>query len=133
MVQERVLECLLASIRQKEQELFEQEDHYYHNKRQLEERGLDLTDRRHRLTSILEEEQDKMKWLLVRYGASQDEAGHFYRKVQEYQDESEWVYRVMSRTLEEEIEESRYQFYQERDQIEQTLQDLRRKYYDIDH
>lgn len=132
MVQERVLNHLLASIRQKERELLEQEESYYRSKKRLEERGWDLDDRYRRLSSMLEQEQEKMKYLLARHEAHQGEAESFYRKVQNIQDEAEWVRKKMYHTLEEEMEETRRQFYRERDQIEQALQDLRRKYNDLD-
>ncbi|MBF0777445.1 hypothetical protein [Streptococcus cuniculi] len=125
------LEELLGFIRQKERELTEKEEDYYRNKRRLEERMRDLDDRHRRLSAILEQEQNKMKQLLIHHDASQEEAGSFYAKVQELQDESQWAYKDILHTLEEEIEETKRLFYHERDQLETELHDLRREYNDI--
>ncbi|MBF0778251.1 hypothetical protein [Streptococcus cuniculi] len=49
-------EEVLSIIHQKECELSEKEEDYYRHKRRLEERMLDLDDRRRRLSAILEQE-----------------------------------------------------------------------------
>ncbi|MBF0779405.1 hypothetical protein IR122_12125 [Streptococcus cuniculi] len=71
-----------------------------------------------------------MKQLLNHHDASQEEAGSFYAKVQELQDESEWAYKDILHTLDEEMEETKRLFYYERDQMETDLHNLRRDYHD---
>ncbi|MCQ9213010.1 hypothetical protein MU448_00755 [Streptococcus sp. O1] len=91
-----------------------------------------MADRRRRLSLLLEQEQEKMERLLIRYKASREEAEGFYRKVQELQDESEWIYKEKSQQLEAEIEEWNRFFYHDCNRIKRELRDLRRTYNDRD-
>ncbi|MGQ7409877.1 hypothetical protein ACTGWG_12620, partial [Streptococcus suis] len=92
MARESVEERTLI-IRQKERELMEKEEGYYRHKRLLEERSVDLGDRRRRLSRLLEQEREKMSLLLNRYQAHPDEASDFYRDLQGLAEASEQVYR----------------------------------------
>ena len=124
------LEELRGSIRQKEQGLIAQEEDYYRAKRRLAGSMRDLDDRHRRLADALGQEQEKMKRLLFHHDARPEAAAHFERKVRALQDESDWAYRKRLHALEEEMEQSRRRFYQERDQLEVELYDLRRQYHE---
>ncbi|HFR3767516.1 hypothetical protein ACHBHL_10635 [Streptococcus sp. A27] len=126
MARESIEERTLT-IRQKERELMEKEESYYRHKRLLEERSIDLGDRRRRLSRLLEQERKKMSLLLNRYQAHSDVASEFYREIQGLEEESEQVYRQSIQSLEEEKQEGMRQFRIEKDQLETELQRLRRE------
>ncbi|HEL2576793.1 TPA: hypothetical protein TZ704_001982 [Streptococcus suis] len=126
MARESVEERTLI-IRQKERELMEKEEGYYRHKRLLEERSVDLDDRRRRLSHLLEQEREKMSLLLNRYQAHPDEASDFYRDLQGLEEASEQVYRQSIQNLEEEKQVAMRRFHLEKYQLETELQGLRRE------
>lgn len=116
-----------ATIRQKERELMAKEEDYYRHKQLLEERSVDLDNRRRRLSHLLEQEREKMTLLLNRYHAHRDVASAFYQDVQGLEEASEQLYRRSIQNLAEEKEDITRCFRLEQDQLETQLQRLRRE------
>lgn len=123
---------LASAIYGKEQELMDKEESYYRAQRLLETRLDTLSDRRFRLIQLIDQEQERMSYILRHYNADKQEAEEFYRASQQLLDEAEWTYRDSVQAVELEYEESQQVLRSEREQLEMELYELRRDYHDAD-
>lgn len=115
-------------IRQKERELFDLEDLYYHEKKELDNKVFDLDERNANLEKLLSDEVDKMYQILRKFSATSYDVREYFTELEELKDYSDQVYRGHRMKLEDEREKYDKEFRKKRNELDEEFQKLRRDY-----
>ena len=115
-------------IREKEREPFNLEEQYYQQKKELDDKALDLDERNANLEKLISEEVDKMSHILRKFETSVDDVGDYFTEIENLRYHSNQVYRTNEIKLEEEKEKIDKEFQQRKNILDEEYQKLRRNY-----
>lgn len=116
------------AIRQKERELFDLEDLYYHEKKKLDNKVFNLDERNANLEKLLSDEVDKMYQILRKFSATSDDVREYFTEIEEFKDYSDRVYREQRIKLEDERDKYDNEFRKKRNELDEEFQKLRKEY-----
>lgn len=114
-------------IREKERELFNLEDQYYQQKKELDNKAFDLNERNENLEKLMSEEVDKMYEILRKFSSTPDVSDYF-TEMDNLRYFSEQVYREHRIKLEDEREKNYKEFLKKRNELDEEFHKLRRDY-----
>ena len=115
-------------IREKERELFNLEEQYYQQKKELDNKAFDLDERNANLERIITEEVDKMYQILRKFSSTADDVKDYFTEIENLRNFSNQVYRGHRIKLEEERERYDKEFRKKRNELDEEFQKLRRNY-----
>ncbi|KXU05596.1 hypothetical protein [Streptococcus oralis] len=115
-------------IREKERELFNLEEQYYRQKKELDKKALDLDERNANLEKLMSEEVDKMSHILRKFETSADDVRDYFIEIENLRHFSNQVYRDHKIKLEDEREKYDKEFRTQRNDLDEEFYKLRRDY-----
>lgn len=115
-------------IREKERELFNLEEQYYRQKKELDNKSLDLDKRNANLEKLISEEVDKMYHILRKFETSADDVKEYFTEIENLRHFSNQVYRDHKIKLEDEREKYDNEFRKKRNDLDEEFHKLRRDY-----
>ena len=115
-------------IREKERELFNLEEQYYRQKKELDKKALDLDERNASLEKLMSEEVDKMYQVLRKFDSTADDVREYFTEIENLRHFSDQVYRENRIKLEDEIEKNDKEFRKKRNELDEEFHKLRRDY-----
>ena len=115
-------------IREKERELFALEEQYYRQKKELDNKALDLDERNANLEKLMSEEVDKMYQILRKFDSTADDIRDYFTEIENLRHFSDQVYRENRIKLEDEIEKNDKEFRKKRNELDEEFHKLRRDY-----
>ncbi|KEQ50537.1 hypothetical protein MK391_06170 [Streptococcus oralis] len=115
-------------IREKERELFNLEERYYRQKKELDKKALDLDERNANLEKLMFEEVDKMYHILRRFSSTADDVRDYFIEIENLRHFSNQVYRDHKIKLEDEREKNDNEFRKKRNDLDEEFHKLRRDY-----
>jgi len=110
-------------IRDKERELFNLEDQYYQQKKELDNKAFDLNERNENLEKLMSEEVDKMYEILRKFSSTPDDVSDYFTEMDNLIYFSE--HRIK---LEDEREKNYKEFRKKRNELDEEFHKLRRDY-----
>ena len=115
-------------IREKERELFNLEEQYYQQKKELDDKALDLDERNANLEKLMSDEVDKMYQVLRKFDSTADDVREYFTEIENLRHFSDQVYRENRIKLEDEREKYDNEFRKKRNDLDEEFQKLRREY-----
>lgn len=115
-------------IREKERELFNLEEQYYRQKKELDNKSLDLDKRNANLEKLISEEVDKMYQILRKFSSTADDVKEYFTEIENLRHFSNQVYRDHKIKLEDEREKYDNEFRKKRNDLDEEFNKLRRDY-----
>ena len=115
-------------IREKERELFNLEEQYYRQKKELDNKSLDLDKRNANLEKLISEEVDKMYHISRKFETSADDVKEYFTEIENLRHFSNQVYRDHKIKLEDEREKYDKEFRKKRNELDEEFHKLRRDY-----
>ena len=115
-------------IREKERELFNLEEQYYQQKKELDDKALDLNERNANLEKLMSDEVDKMYQVLRKFSSTADDVRDYFIEIENLRHFSNQVYRDRRIKLEDEREKYDNEFRKKRNELEEEFHKLRRDY-----
>ena len=115
-------------IREKERELFNLEEQYYQQKKELDNKAFDLDERNANLERIITEEVDKMYQILRKFSSTADDVKDYFTEIENLRNFSNQVYRDRRIKLEDEREKHDNEFRKKRNDLDEEFHKLRRDY-----
>ena len=115
-------------IREKEIELFNLEEQYYQQKKELDNKAFDLDERNANLERIITEEVDKMYQILRKFSSTADDVKDYFTEIENLRNFSNQVYRDRRIKLEDEREKHDNEFRKKRNDLDEEFHKLRRDY-----
>ena len=115
-------------IREKERELFNLEEQYYQQKKELDNKEHDLDERNANLEKLISEEVDKMYHILRRFSSTADDVRDYFIEIENLRHFSNQVYRDCRIKLEDEREKYDNEFRKKRNDLDEKFHRLRRDY-----
>lgn len=115
-------------IREKERELFNLEEQYYRQKKELDKKALDLDERNANLEKLMSEEVDKMYQILRKFSSTVDDVKEYFTEIENLRHFSNQVYRDRRIKLEDEREKYDNEFRKKRNDLDEEFHKLRRDY-----
>ena len=115
-------------IRDKERELFNLEEQYYQQKKELDSKVFDLDERNANLEKLMSEEVDKMYQILRKFETSADDVRDYFTEIENLRHFSNQVYRDHKIKLEDEREKHDNEFRKKRNDLDEEFHKLRRDY-----
>ncbi|MCP9082268.1 hypothetical protein [Streptococcus sp. CF10-1] len=115
-------------IREKERELFALEEQYYRQKKELDNKALDLDERNANLEKLMSEEVDKMYQILRKFDSTADDIRDYFTEIENLRHFSDQVYREHRIQLEDEREKYDNEFRKKRNDLDEEFHKLRRDY-----
>ena len=83
-------------IREKERELFNLEEQYYQQKKELDNKAFDLNERNANLEKLMSDEVDKMYQVLRKFSSTADDVRDYFTEIENLRHFSEQVYRIIT-------------------------------------
>lgn len=115
-------------IREKERELFNLEEQYYQQKKELDNKAFDLNERNANLEKLMSQEVDKMYQILRKFDSTADDVREYFTEIENLRHFSDQVYREHRIKLEDEIEKYDKEFRKKRNDLDEEFYRLRRDY-----
>lgn len=115
-------------IREKERELFNLEEQYYQQKKELDNKAFDLDERNANLEKLISEEDDKMYQILRKFSSTADDVKDYFTEIENLRHYSNQVYRDRRIKLEDEREKYDKEFRKKRNDLDEEFHRLRRDY-----
>ncbi|EHI76619.1 hypothetical protein HMPREF9184_01264 [Streptococcus sp. oral taxon 058 str. F0407] len=115
-------------IREKKRELFNLEEQYYQQKKELDNKVFDLDERNANLEKLMSEEVDKMYQVLRKFDSTADDVREYFTEIENLRHFSDQVYREHRIKLEDEIEKYDKEFRKKRNDLDEEFYRLRRDY-----
>ena len=115
-------------IRDKERELFNLEEQYYQQKKELDSKVFDLDERNANLEKLMSEEVDKMYQVLRKFDSTADDVREYFTEIENLRHFSDQVYREHRIKLEDEREKYNNEFRKKRNDLDEEFHKLRRDY-----
>lgn len=115
-------------IRDKERELFNLEEQYYQQKKELDNKAFDLNERNANLEKLMSQEVDKMYQVLRKFDSTADDVREYFTEIENLRHFSDQVYREHRIKLEDEIEKYDKEFRKKRNDLDEEFYRLRRDY-----
>ena len=115
-------------IREKERELFNLEEQYYQQKKELDDKALDLDERNANLEKLMSDEVDKMYQVLRKFSSTADDVRDYFIEIENLRHFSNQVYRDHKIKLEDEREKYDNEFRTQRNDLDEEFYKLRRDY-----
>ena len=115
-------------IREKERELFALEEQYYRQKKELDNKALDLEERNANLEKLISEEVDKMYQILRKFSSNTHDVSEHSKEIENLRHFSDQVYREHRMKLEDEREKNDKEFRKKRNELDEAFHKLRRDY-----
>ena len=115
-------------IREKERELFNLEEQYYQQKKELDNKAFDLDERNANLEKLISEEDDKMYQILRKFSSTADDVKDYFTEIENLRRYSNQVYRDRRIKLEDEREKYDKEFRKKRNDLDEEFHRLRRDY-----
>lgn len=115
-------------IREKERELFNLEEQYYQQKKELDNKAFDLDERNANLEKLMSEEVDKMYQVLRKFDSTADDVREYFTEIENLRHFSDQAYREHRIKLEDEREKCDKEFRKKRNDLDEEFHKLRRYY-----
>ena len=115
-------------IREKERELFNLEEQYYQQKKELDNKAFDLDERNANLEKLMSEEVDKMYQVLRKFDSTADNVREYFTEIENLRHYSDQAYREHRIKLEDEREKCDKEFRKKRNDLDEEFHKLRRYY-----
>ena len=115
-------------IREKERELFNLEEQYYQQKKELDNKAFDLDERNANLEKLMSEEVDKMYQVLRKFDSTADDVREYFTEIENLRHFSDQAYREHRIKLEDEREKCDKEFRKKRNDLDEEFHRLRRDY-----
>ena len=115
-------------IREKERELFNLEEQYYQQKKELDNKAFDLDERNANLEKLMSEEVDKMYQVLRKFDSTADDVREYFTEIENLRHFSDQAYREHRIKLEDEREKCDKDFRKKRNDLDEEFHKLRRYY-----
>lgn len=115
-------------IRDKERELFNLEEQYYQQKKELDNKAFDLNERNANLEKLMSEEVDKMYQVLRKFDSTADDVREYFTEIENLRHYSDQAYREHRIKLEDEREKCDKEFRKKRNDLDEEFHKLRRYY-----
>lgn len=115
-------------IREKERELFNLEEQYYQQKKELDNKAFDLDERNANLEKLMSEEVDKMYQVLRKFDSTADDVREYFTEIENLRHYSDQAYREHRIKLEDEREKCDKEFRKKRNDLDEEFHKLRRYY-----
>lgn len=115
-------------IREKERELFNLEEQYYQQKKELDNKAFDLDERNANLEKLMSEGVDKMYQVLRKFDSTADDVREYFTEIENLRHFSDQAYREHRIKLEDEREKCDKEFRKKRNDLDEEFHKLRRYY-----
>lgn len=121
-------DLVFQKLKAKEKEYYDLEDEYLKRKATFTNQRNELYERRDRLARIVEDEASKMTAFLQKGQHSYQDGEQFYRSLQQLMEDSQFACRRREDELQYREDLLDRDYRKSRDELEQTIGDLRRSY-----
>lgn len=121
-------DLVFQKLKAKEKEYYDLEDEYLKRKATFTNQRNELYERRDRLARIIEDEASKMDAFLQKGQHSYQDGDQFYRSLQQLMEDSQFACRRREDELQYREDLLDRDYRKSRDELEQTIGDLRRSY-----